>query len=48
MSMSSTSDRIRPSRTDCNDLLAVFDALTKYTATKDVFGEHNPIRNLPN
>jgi hypothetical protein len=34
--------------TDRDYLIAVFDSFTKYVATKDVFGEHNPIRYLPN
>lgn len=29
-------------------LLGVFDALAKLPGTKDVFGEYNPIRELPN
>ena len=33
--------------TDRDYLLAVFDGLTKHVATKDVFDEHNPIRDLP-
>jgi len=40
--------RSHPTFTDRDYLLAVFDALTKYAATKEVFGEHNPIRDLPN
>src|SRR4029077_14268268 len=28
-------------------LIDVFDELTKHAATKDVFGQHNPIRDLP-
>jgi hypothetical protein len=40
--------RSHPTLTDRDYLLAVFDALTKYAATKDVFGAHNPIRDLPN
>src|SRR5208337_4729338 len=40
--------RSHPTLTDRDYLLAVFDGLTKHAATKDVFGEHNPIRDLPN
>jgi hypothetical protein len=40
--------RAHPTFTDREYLLAVFDGLTKHAATKDVFGEHNPIRDLPN
>ncbi len=40
--------RAHPTLTDRDYLLAVFDGLTKQAATKDVFGEHNPIRDLPN
>ena len=46
-STSCTSARTRRC-TDRDYLLAVFDELTKHAATKDVFGEHNPIRDLPN
>ena len=40
--------RSHPTLTDRDYLLAVFDGLTKHAATKDVFGAHNPIRDLPN
>ena len=40
--------RQHPTLTDRDYLLAVFDGLTKLGATKEVFGAHNPIRNLPN
>ena len=40
--------RSHPTLTDRDYLLAVFDGLTKYAATKEVFGAHNPIRDLPN
>ena len=34
--------------TDRDYLLSVFDELAKPSGTKDVFGAHNPIRELPN
>jgi len=40
--------RAHPTLTDRDYLLAVFDGLTKHAATKEVFGAHNPIRDLPN
>jgi hypothetical protein len=40
--------RSHPKQTDRDYLLAVFDQLAKLPGTKDVFGEHNPIRELPN
>ena len=40
--------REHPKLTDREYLLAVFDQLAKLPGTKDVFGEHNPIRELPN
>src|SRR5271166_1570611 len=40
--------RSHPTLTDRDYLLAVFDGLTKLAATKEVFGEHNPLRDLPN
>ncbi len=40
--------RSHPQQTDREYLLAVFDQLAKLPGTKDVFGEHNPIRELPN
>ena len=35
-------------QSDRDYLLAVFDQLAALPGTKDVFGEHNPIRELPN
>lgn len=40
--------RTHPTQTDRDYLLALFDDLTKPAATRDVFGAHNPIRDLPN
>ena len=40
--------RSHPTLTDRDYLLSIFDGLTKHAATKDVFGAHNPIRDLPN
>ena len=40
--------RAHPKQTDREYLLAVFDELANLPGTKDVFGEHNPIRELPN
>ena len=40
--------RSHPAHTDRDYLLDVFAALTKFAATKDVFGAHNPIHSLPN
>ena len=40
--------REHPTLTDRDYLLSVFDALAKLPGTKDLFGEHNPIRELPN
>ncbi|MFM9959995.1 MAG: BREX-2 system adenine-specific DNA-methyltransferase PglX [Planctomycetaceae bacterium] len=40
--------RSHPKQTDREYLLAVFEQLAKLPGTKDVFGEHNPIRELPN
>ena len=40
--------RTYPKQTDREYLLAIFDQLAKLPGTKDVFGEHNPIRELPN
>jgi hypothetical protein len=40
--------RSHPTLTDRDYLLAVFDTLTRHAATKDIFGAHNPIRDLPN
>jgi hypothetical protein len=39
--------RSRPRDTDREYLLAVFDDLAKRAGTRDLFGEHNPIRQLP-
>lgn len=40
--------RSHPKQTDREYLLALFDQLGKLPGTKDVFGEHNPVRELPN
>ncbi len=40
--------RNHPKQTDREYLLAVFDQLAELPGTKHVFGEHNPIRELPN
>ena len=40
--------RSHPTLTDRDYMLDVVDGLTEYAATKDVFGEHSPIRDLPN
>ena len=40
--------RSHPQQTDREYLLSVFDQLAKLPGTKDVFGEHNPIHQLPN
>ena len=37
-----------PQQTDREYLLAIFDQLAKLPGTKDVFGDFNPIRDLPN
>lgn len=37
-----------PKKTDRDYLLAVFDELAELPGTKEVFSEHNPIRELPN
>jgi hypothetical protein len=39
--------RSRPHDTDREYLLSVFDDLAKRPGTRDLFGEHNPIRELP-
>ena len=39
--------RKSPTETDREYLLAVFDDLAKLPGTEDIFGEHNPIRELP-
>jgi hypothetical protein len=40
--------RAHPKLTDRDYLLAVFDELAALPGTHEVFGEHNPIRELPN
>jgi len=40
--------RAHPRETDRDYLLAVFDELAALPGAKDVFGEHNPVRELPN
>ena len=40
--------RAHPRLTDRDYLLAVFDELAALPGTHEVFGEHNPIRELPN
>ncbi len=40
--------RNRPHDTDREYLLSVFDDLAKRAGTRDLFGEHNPIRAIPN
>ncbi len=40
--------RSHPTLNDRDYLIAVFDQLEEFPATRDVFGEHNPIRNIPN
>ncbi len=40
--------RSHPTLNDRDYLIAVFDRLEEFPATLDVFGEHNPIRGLPN
>jgi hypothetical protein len=40
--------RAHPVETDRDYLLQVFDALAKGSGTADLFGEHNPIHELPN
>src|SRR6185312_9742191 len=39
--------RSRPHDTDREYLLAIFDDLARQAGTRDLFGEHNPIRQLP-
>ena len=39
--------RMAPTETDREYLLTVFDELAKLPGTRDVFGEHNPIHELP-
>lgn len=40
--------RERPTLNDRDYLLSVFDGLTSFAATKDLFGPRNPIRDIPN
>jgi len=40
--------RSQPTLNDRDYLIAVFDRLEEFPATSDVFGKHNPIRDLPN
>ena len=40
--------RSHPTLNDRDYLIAVFDRLEELPPTRDVFGEHNPIRDLPN
>jgi hypothetical protein len=40
--------RSAPKETDREYLLSVFDALAKLPGTRDVFGSHNPLRELSN
>jgi len=40
--------RAHPIETDWEYLLQVFDAWAKWSGTADLFGEHNPIHELPN
>lgn len=40
--------RSHPRETDRDYLLAAFDELARLPGTKDVFGPHNPVRELPN
>ena len=40
--------RSHPTLNDRDYLIAVFDRLEEFPATRDVFGEHNPIRDIPN
>lgn len=39
--------RAHPKETDREYLLSVFDALAELPGTRDVFGPHNPLRELP-
>ncbi|MBB02271.1 MAG: SAM-dependent methyltransferase [Planctomyces sp.] len=39
--------RAHPTETDREYLLSIFDELAALPGTKEVFGEHNPIRELP-
>jgi hypothetical protein len=40
--------RAKPALNDRNYLFGVFDGLSSYPATKEVFGPHNPIRDVSN
>ncbi len=40
--------REHPTLTDRDYLLSLFDELAQLPGTRDLFGEHNPIRELPN
>lgn len=40
--------RAHPKETDREYLLSVFNALAELPGTRDVFGRHNPLRELPN
>jgi N-6 DNA Methylase len=40
--------RQHPTHSDRDYLLAILDDFTKVGATTDIFGKHNPIRDLPN
>ncbi|MCE9553879.1 MAG: BREX-2 system adenine-specific DNA-methyltransferase PglX [Planctomycetes bacterium] len=40
--------RKHPTETDRHYLLAAFDELARLPGAKDIFGEHNPFRELPN
>ena len=40
--------RAHPTHTDRDYLLAVFDKLAKLPGGREIFGEHNPVRELPN
>jgi len=40
--------RSHPTLNDRDYLMFVFGGLRKYPATEEVFGEHNPIRDIPN
>ena len=40
--------RSHPTLNDRDYLIAVFDRLEEFPATRDVFGEHNPIHDIPN
>jgi hypothetical protein len=40
--------RAHPAHTDRDYLLAVFDGLAKLPAVGELFGRHNPVRDLPN